>query len=161
MGNLAGGSPVPPGTPNSRRQCDFCLDFSARYQLCVKPCALALPRGKSRLSLGSENSLVLPTSAKIKFCGRWRNAVSALDKIPGRAGKEKQVANDLPESKISPAFSKAVESKGETFGRSAHGAKFFSLQKRRRGGETVRRTVFGVGNPRRGFPGAAGHTEFA
>ena len=54
-------------------------------------------------------------------------------KTPGRAKKEKQGANCLPESKISPAFKKAAESKDSVFGRSAHGAKFFSLQKRRRG----------------------------
>ena len=81
------------------------------------------------------------------FTARWhaRGQPQGLslrtNKTFGRAKKEKQGANCLPESKISPAFSKAAESKDSVFGRSAHGAKFFSLQKRRRGDETVRGTV--------------------
>ena len=75
--------------------------------------------------------------------------------------KRNVFANRLPESKISPAFSKAVESKGETFGRSAHGAKFFSLQKRRRGDETVRGTVLAWGTLAGGSPVRAGAQQIA
>ena len=76
-------------------------------------------------------------------------------KTPGRAKKEKQGANCLPESKISPAFSKAAESKDSVFGRSAHGAKSLSPQKRRRGGKTVRRTVLAWGTLAGGSPNRA------
>ena len=76
-------------------------------------------------------------------------------KTPGRAKKEKQVANDLPESKISPAFSKAAESKDSVFGRSAHGAKHLSLQKRRRGAKIFRWNIFVWGTLAGGSPARA------
>ena len=56
--------------------------------------------------------------------------------------------------KISPAFLKAMESKGETFGRPAHRAKSLSLPKAQEGRQNSPADCFAVGNPRRGFPGA-------
>ena len=70
--------------------------------------------------------------------------------------KEKEF---IPTFNVSPAFSKAVESKGETFGRSAHGAKSFAVRKRRRGGKTVRRTVLAWGTLAGGSPARAGGAD--
>ena len=49
-------------------------------------------------------------------------------------------------------FQKAAQSKGSAFGRPAHRAKFFFTRKRRRGGETVRRTVSPWGTLAGGSP---------
>ena len=76
------------------------------------------------------------------------------EKTSGRAKKKKTIANCLPENKISPAFLKAVESKGETFGRPAHRAKSLSLPKAQEGSKNIPVECFCVGNPRRGFPSA-------
>ena len=59
-GTLAGGSPVPPGTPNSSRQSVRAFSFLSRNRLCA--------HRESRLLLGNKNSLVLPTSTWIKAC---------------------------------------------------------------------------------------------
>ena len=59
-GTLAGGSPVPPGTPNSSRQSVRAFSFLSRNRLCA--------HRESRLLLGNKNSLVLPTSTWIKSC---------------------------------------------------------------------------------------------
>ena len=50
-------------------------------------------------------------------------------------------------------------SKGKTFGRSAHGAKSFAVRKRRRGAETVRRTVLAWGTLAGGSPARAGGAD--
>ena len=77
------------------------------------------------------------------------------EKTSGRAGKGKSFAQFLLAYKISPAFLKAVESKGETFGRPAHRAKSLSLIKAQEGSKNIPVECFCVGNPRRGFPARA------
>ena len=55
-----GGSPVPPGTPNSSRQSVRAFSFLSRNRLCA--------HRESRLLLTAKNNLVLPTSTWIKSC---------------------------------------------------------------------------------------------
>ena len=77
-----------------------------------------------------------------------------FDKISGRVKKRKVFANRLPESKISPAFSKAADSKDSVFGRSAHGAK--SLFPQSAGGEQkYSGGIFLCGEPSPGVPRCA------
>ena len=59
-----------------------------------------------------------------------------------------------PTFKVSSTFSKVVESKGKAFGRPAHRAKLLSCKKAQEGRQNSPADCFGVGNPRRGFPGA-------
>ena len=70
----------------------------------------------------------------------------------GRGWNLAPTTANQPTFKVSSTFSKVVESKGKAFGRPAHRAKFFFTRKRRRGGETVRRTVLPWGTLAGGSP---------
>ena len=72
----------------------------------------------------------------------------------GRGWNLAPTTANQPTFKVSSTFLKVVESKGKAFGRSAHGAKFFSVTKAQEGRRNSPGDCFGVGNPRRGFPGA-------
>ena len=72
--------------------------------------------------------------------------------------KEKEF---IPTFNVSPAFSKAADSKDGVFGRSAHGAKSLFPQKRRRGDKTVRWTVSAWGTLAGGSPVRAGAQRIA
>ena len=72
----------------------------------------------------------------------------------GRGWNLAPTTANAPTFKVSSTFSKVVESKGKAFGRPAHRAKFFLCKKAQEGSQNSPADCFGVGNPRRGFPGA-------
>ena len=118
-------------------------------------------RSESRLYLVLKTALSSRHQLRCILTGEGGTSPLRFDKISGRVKKRKVFANRLPESKISPAFSKAADSKDGVFGRSAHGAKSLSLHKRRRGAKIFRWNIFVWGTLAGGSPVRAGAQQIA